>query len=327
MLDQNRDRRSPRRAYVPIVPMTQPGVGPTPTSDLAVLEGYARVLDESGQFRVLRRLPIPRVTPMLQAPGARLGLCVDVETTGPDPLTDEVIEFAALPFSYSDSGRILAVHEPVCQLREPARSIPAHVTRRTGIDDDAVRGRAIDEAALAPLFAEADLVVAHNAAWDRPFVERLVPGFAHLPWGCLMTQVAWRDEGATSRGLARIAADYGFFYDAHRAVDDCLAAVEILGRPLPQSGASALASLLRNAAVVTDRVWALHSPYEARDILRNRGYRWNNGLDGNLRSWFLDVAGGGLEAELEFLRTEIFGGDADLPVTRVTPYERFSSRG
>lgn len=326
MLDHTRDRRSPRRSYVPIVPAPPPGGEAAPT-DLAVLESYARLMEESGHFRVLRRLPVPRPTPMFRAPGARLGLCVDVETTGPDPHADEVIELAAVPFQYADSGRILAVHDPVRQVREPSRPIPAQVTRLTGLDAETVRGRAVDEAALAPLLSEASLVVAHNAAWDRPFLERLVPGFAHLPWGCLMTQVPWREEGASGRGLATIAAGYGFFYQAHRAVDDCLAAIEILGRPLPQSGEPTMARLLRNAAAVTHRVWALNSPYEARDVLRYRGYRWSNGSDGKLRSWFLDVAAGGAESELDFLRREVFGADADLPVTSVSPYERFSDRG
>jgi DNA polymerase-3 subunit epsilon len=141
-----------------------------------------------------------------------------------------------------------------------------------------------------------------------------------------MTQVPWRDEGATGRGLAAIAAGFGFFYDAHRAVDDCLAAIEVLGRPLPRSGAPALARLLRSAAAVTHRVWALNSPYEARDVLRGRGYRWSNGTDGQLRAWHRDLAEDAVEGEVRFLRDQIIGPDADIPVTLVTAYDRFSSR-
>ena len=47
----------------------------------------------------------------------------------------------------------------------------------------------------------------------------------------------------------------GFFYDAHRAVADCEAAVELLSRPLPISGRRALAVLLEAARKVTYRVW------------------------------------------------------------------------
>jgi DNA polymerase-3 subunit epsilon len=141
-----------------------------------------------------------------------------------------------------------------------------------------------------------------------------------------MTQVPWRDEGATGRGLAAIAAGYGFFYDAHRAIDDCLAAIEILGRPLPRSGGPALARLLRGAAAVTHRVWALHSPYEARDVLRGRGYRWSNGTDGQLRAWYRDLADDAVEREVRFLVDQILGPDAEVPVSLVTAYERFSSR-
>ena len=326
MLDHPRVR-SARRAYVPIVPAGPPGGTAGGRTDLAVLEGYARVMEESGCFKVLRRMPVPRPTPMFRAPGARLALCVDVETTGPDPSTDEVVELAVVPFQYADTGRIVAVHEPVAQLREPQRSIPAELTRLTGLDAEAVRGKSIDDVALQPLLAEASLVVAHNAAWDRPFLERLLPGFAHLPWGCVMTQIPWREDGAAGRGLAAIAAGLGFFYDAHRAVDDCLATIEILGRPLPRSGGSAMGSLLRATTTVTHRVWALHSPYEARDVLRGRGYRWSNGADGQLRAWYRDVAEDGVDREVGYLRDHILGHDADIPTSRVTAYERFSCRG
>jgi DNA polymerase-3 subunit epsilon len=58
----------------------------------------------------------------------------------------------------------------VAYLGKPGRPIPPEVTALTGITDAAVRGRRIDDARVAALAASASLVVAHNAAFDRPFL-------------------------------------------------------------------------------------------------------------------------------------------------------------
>jgi DNA polymerase-3 subunit epsilon len=60
--------------------------------------------------------------------------------------------------------------------------------------------------------------------------------------------------------------------------------------------------------------------------LKERGYRWNDGSDARLRSWWSDLQPDALEGELAFLRAEIFQHDADIPVRRVTAVDRFSDR-
>ena len=74
------------------------------------------------------------------------------------------------------------------------------------------------------------------------------------------------------------------------------------------------------------RVWAENAPFDFKDILKARGYRWNDGSDGRLRSWWSDLPPDALENELAFLRAEIFQYDADIPVRRVTAVDRFSDR-
>ena len=118
----------------------------------------------------------------------------------------------------------------------------------------------------------------------------------------------------------------GFFYDAHRAADDCHAAIELLARPLPKSGTLAMQSLLEAARKVTCRVWAENAPFDLKDQLKARGYRWNDGSDGRLRAWHTDIPEEGLKAEVDFLRKEIYQREFEPPVTRITAQERFSSR-
>jgi DNA polymerase-3 subunit epsilon len=62
------------------------------------------------------------------------------------------------------------------------------------------------------------------------------------------------------------------------------------------------------------------------NILKARGYRWNDGSDGRPRSWWSDLQPDALGGELAFLRAEIFQYDADIPVRRVTAVDRFSDR-
>ena len=55
----------------------------------------------------------------LEAAGARLGLVIDVETTGADLRGDEVIELAMVRFAYTPDGEVLGVVETFQGYHEP----------------------------------------------------------------------------------------------------------------------------------------------------------------------------------------------------------------
>jgi DNA polymerase-3 subunit epsilon len=208
------------------------------------LEAMAAALEATGQYRVLRKLsPRSQLEPAAGAP-TRTGLFVDVETTGLDPLRHEIIELAMVPFTYGLDGRIFEIGDPFHELRQPSDPIPPEITAITGITDEMVAGKAIDPAQVAAFAAPAALVIAHNASFDRRFLERFCETFTTKPWACSMTQVPWAEEGHEGVKLAYLASGAGFFYDKHRAIHDCLAAIELLSRPLPKSGALAFACLL-----------------------------------------------------------------------------------
>lgn len=290
------------------------------------LETLAQQLETSDDYRVLRRLaPRRRVTAPDGTP-TRKAIFLDLETTGLDATRDEIIEIAMVPFTFSRDGRIFDIGDAFTALREPSVPISPEITALTGIDAAMVAGKTIDIAAMRLMAAGAVLVIAHNAAFDRPFAERLDDIFTTLPWACSMSQVPWAEEGFEGTKLGYLAARQGFFFDGHRAEDDCRAAIELLARPLPVSGDLALARLLDTARRPIWRIWAEAAPFAMKDMLKARRYRWNGDANGRPRAWFIDVPDDRRDEELAFLRTEIYRHDADPATVRITAYDRFSAR-
>jgi DNA polymerase-3 subunit epsilon len=291
------------------------------------LETLARQLETSDDYRVLRRLQPRRVVTPPDGTPTRTAIFLDLETTGLDANRDEIIEIAMVPFTFSHDGRIFEIGEAFASLREPGVPISAEITALTGITPAMVKGKSIDLAAMRQVAAGAVLVIAHNAAFDRPFAERLDPVFSTKPWACSMSQVPWAEEGFEGTKLGYLAARQGFFFDGHRAADDCLAAIELLARPLPVSGEPALARLLETARRPVWRIWAEAAPFAMKDMLKARRYRWNGDTNGRPRAWYIDVAEDRREEELAFLRTEIYHRDTlDPAAVRITAYDRFSER-
>lgn len=291
------------------------------------LERMAAFLETTGDYRVLRRFPPePEIHPSGGGP-TRRAVFVDVETTGLDPAADGIIELAMTSFQYSEDGRIVGVGESFSAFRDPGRPIPEPITELTGISDAMVQGATIELSAVAAFVGAADLVVAHNANFDRPFCEGLCDAFVAKPWACSLREVRWREEGFGCGQLAHLAMGYGLFFDGHRALHDCRAGIEILSRPLPRSGRTALAVLLESARSPRWRVWAKGAPYALRETLKRRGYRWNDGSDGSPRAWHIDVAEDTLETESVFLRSQVYHReDMSIDARHVTAFERYSRR-
>ncbi len=300
--------------------------------DAKQLEVCARALEQHDDYRVLRRLPrLSRYhedDPALLGSGElRQGLFLDVETTGLDAAVDQVIELALVPFGFAPDGRIFVLGEEYSGLRDPGMPISPEITRLTGIDDAMVAGKTLDTDRITELLEPAHLIVAHNAAFDRPFAESLHPLFAQRAWACSLAEVPWREQGLESAKLDYLGFHYGFFYDAHRATGDCRAGIHLLAQTLPDSGQRVLDAILQSARKKTIRLWAEGSPFDAKDRLKERQYRWNSGDDGRPKSWYRDLDEAELDEELAFLREEIFGGRLPtLQTDTINAFNRYSSR-
>lgn len=284
----------------------------------------ASALHASGQYRILRRLsPRPVVPSQFSAPGKRLAVIVDTETTGLDHTRDEVIELGMVAFSYDEDGHVGNVVDTFNGLREPSIPITSEITRLTGITSEMVSGQSIDSEAVETFIRPAHLVIAHNARFDRPFCEQLAQGFAHKAWACSHKEISWPRLGFEGSKLGYLLSQCGWFHQGHRAVEDCHALLEVLATPLPDDAGCAMAHLLASARRTLLRIWAESSPFDMKDELKKRGYRWNDGSDGRPRSWFIEIDADACRDEMTFLQREVYRRDVEPFIERITAFERF----
>lgn len=264
--------------------------------------------------------------PREQSDFPRLAVLIDTETTGLHHSRDEVIEIGAVAFTYDDEGRVGDVVGVFNGLRQPAASIPPEITRLTGITDEMVAGQQIDIAALDALIEPADLIIAHNAGFDRPFCEKLTPSFIPKAWACSVTEIRWADLGFEGNKLGYLVGQSGLFHEGHRATDDCHALLEVLARPTDEEDAVPFVELLRASAQCRVRIFAENSPFDLKDHLKARGYRWSDGSDGRPKAWWIEVDEELYDDELRYLRTEIYRWDEAEPLSiKLTAQDRFRS--
>jgi len=293
-----------------------------PASDTAAL---AQQLERHPDYRVLRRL-----VPQLQF-GAATGssiqrlLVLDTETTGLEHSRDKIIELALLRVDIDTATGLPCGSVQVYDgLEDPGQPIPDIVRKITGIDDSMVVGQKLDEARIAELLDGVDLVVAHNAGFDRPFVEARLPAFVAKAWACSFADIDWKQEGRDSAKLTALALDLGVFYDAHRAEMDCHALLAVLQATMPVAGHTGLAHLLTAAEGTRFRLQATGAPFDAKDALKERGYRW----DGANKVWHTRLDDeASLQLECDWLAVQVYRGrPAQVQVEAVNAQVRYANR-
>ena len=287
-----------------------------------------RALAASHDHRILKRIPNASDWGLGDTRGdIRRALFVDTETTGLNQDTDEVIELALPPFEYErDTGVIVRVleDEAYAGLRQPSFPIPLDSAKVHGITDADVAGKTVDADCVVNLVSSTQLIIAHNAAFDRPMVEKHWPIFERMNWACSLNDITWRDEGLSSGKLEYLLMRMGWFYDAHRALGDALAGAFLLHSTLPISKRVTMQALLQCARRPLKAVRAENTAYEARAALKQRGYRWAPGDTGRQKAWWImteDAAG-----EIAWLNSEIYSAPVEVPVINMPATRRYSSR-
>lgn len=85
--------------------------------------------------------------------------------------------------------------------------------------------------------------------------------------------------------------------------------------------------LLESSAEPTVRICAAGAPFDKKELLKLRGYRWNDGTKGT-RGWWIDIPQGQEVDELAYLSREIYpgGNTARVEINLIDALARFSTR-
>src|SRR3989344_8837802 len=160
-------------------------------------------------------------------------LCsLDIETSGFDPLKDEILEVGFVFFEIS--SKCIKITEEYSQVFKPVREVPAKIFGLTGISQ-----RELDE---APKFSEQRdfiqdklkdaVIVGHNVIFDIKFLESVGIKFSgkivdtlDLAQFILPTHHSYNLENLMHTFII-------LHKDAHRALADCKAALQVLEKLL-----------------------------------------------------------------------------------------------
>ena len=237
-------------------------------------EVAASILEAHPDYRVLRALP-PWDSFVGEAPQGpvRTAAVIDVETIGLD-LDHPIIDLAVQRIAFDERGVIVRIGRPRQWFEDPGCPVPETITRLTGITDRDVAGSHIDEGEAVSMVRSTTFAIAHNCSFDAPRIERRLPDIAGHAWACSCNEVPWPELGFDGRKLGHLLMQRGLFHKGHRAAADVWATINLLGVPLAD-GETPLLKLVRQAEKPTVRVEATAAPFETKDVLKARGYRWH----------------------------------------------------
>lgn len=137
----------------------------------------------------------------------------------------------------------------------------------------------------------------------------MLPAFEAKPWACSMKEVDWKVLGADNLALSSLLMWLGYFYDGHRAWIDCLAGIALLANKQEAAGGrTGMSMLLESAREDRTVLKAIDTPFETKDLLKERGYQWDAGSSGSTKGWFTEVSDKDLPDEKLWLSEHVFAG-------------------
>lgn len=287
------------------------------------------IISQDPNYKVLKRVSekFEKVTSSSRTYSAMI---IDLETMGLDPKAHAIIEIGLLKFSFTDEDGIIEVQHTYNAFSDPHVPIPEEIKKITGITLADVEGKTIDWQLVSELLADCDMVICHNSKFDRKFLEIQTPDFIQMlikkkSFACTIQDINWSNRGYENSKLDYLNWKLGFFYDGHRALNDCWATLNLLCQ---ETGA--FAELRNNMKKSEILLWAIAAPFGKKDPLKEKKYKFSDAPQNMPKCWQKEIENeAALEEEIIFLENEVYcrkGACNNLPIAKITAQNRYSFR-
>jgi DNA polymerase-3 subunit epsilon len=236
-------------------------------------------------------------------------------------VNDKIIELALKMTTFEkSSGMIISIDKVYESFNEPGEEISQEITILTGISNDMVQGQSIDWEMVDTILKDADIIVAHNASFDRAFVDKHSSVSPNKTWACSINDIDWLGRGFSSSKQELLCYWHGFYFEAHRALNDVDALIHLLTHSSYDVDRPVL-ELIENSQKLTYVIFATNFNYDPvkKDIVKANKYKWN----ASEKIWYKNVNFDNLESEKEGLTAVIYDFNFEGRVEEINPIDKY----
>jgi DNA polymerase-3 subunit epsilon len=248
---------------------------------------------------------------------------LDTETTGVNRLNDQIIELAFKVVKFEEiSGKIISIKSEFESFNQPDKEISNQITKLTGINDRMVANKRIDWSKVDDLLKDVDLIVAHNASFDRAFLDKKSEITPNKIWACTIRDIDWLEKGFSNQKQELLCYWHGFYFEAHRAMNDVDALIQLMIHPHYDKDRPIL-ELIRNAKKIVYKVLVTNFSYneQKKDMIKSRGYRWNT----KDKIWYKEISQDDLVLEKKYLGQTVYDGEFRGSLEKINLTEKYKS--
>ena len=248
---------------------------------------------------------------------------LDLETTGTNKKEDKIIELALKVIQLNKyTGKEVKAIADYEAFQDPGIPIPEQATIINNITDEMVKDHEIDWDKVKEIFSISQLFVAHNASFDRAFLDRYLEISQKKVWACSINDINWINRGFTNSKLELLAHWHGYYYESHRAMIDVDAMIHLVIHPHYIDN-KPIIELIEKARQYQSRIIVRfnYNP-ELVNLIKTKRYSFN----GTTKEWSKIILEKDIEEETKWLAKNIYKGTFAGLIEQVTLVDKYKDR-